>query len=269
MMENQPTLMEQATAAWRQKDYASARLLVKQLIKQDSRNIDAWLLGALVVETREDAIKCYERVLAIDSAHAYAQKKLAQLQGGQPAIPVSSQPEQAVDHEAPSASQLIPKLSQGNWIMVLAGAMALVFCLVVAGVAIWSGVNSKPTGPTPTTEELFNVLYLNARAANSENTVAYMATIHPDSPLYQQTETGMKKAFADYDLEFYFSNLELRSLKPDEARIHFTLSTRKRAGPAFRNNIVIGTMILKPDNGEKWKIFNQELEEIKYEDAGE
>jgi tetratricopeptide (TPR) repeat protein len=266
MMENQSTLMEQAVAAWRQKDYASARLLVKKLIKQDPHNIEAWLLGALVVETREDAIKCYERVLAIDPAHAYAQKKLAQLQG-QSTTPLSSPPDQAVTREAPSASQLLPKLSQGNWIMVLAGVIVAIFCLVVAGVAIFSrGKSSQASVPTPTTDQLFGVLYQNARAANTENVVAYMATIHPDSPLYKQTEAGMKKAFADYDLEYYFSDLELISLKSEEARIHFTLSTRKRAGPAFRNNLVTGTMILKPDNDGKWKIFNQEVEEIKYED---
>ena len=121
----------------------------------------------------------------------------------------------------------------------------------------------KPASPTPTSEQLFDILYRNSRAANEENLAAYMATIHPKSPAYHQTETSLPQLFAVYNLEFYFSNLTVTSLKKNEARIHFTLSTRRLSGPAFRNNVVVGTMILRPDNGV-WKIYTQDVEDVQY-----
>jgi hypothetical protein len=69
--------------------------------------------------------------------------------------------------------------------------------------------------------------------------------------------------FATYDLNFEFYDLTVTSLKSNEAKIHFSLLTRKRAGPDFRNNIVIGMMILRPDDGV-WKIYNQTVEDVQY-----
>ena len=79
MTDNQ-NLFDQAVAAAKQKDFATARTLLKQLLKQEPNNVDAWLLGAYVVESRPDAIRCYERALQIDPDNAYAKQKLAELQ---------------------------------------------------------------------------------------------------------------------------------------------------------------------------------------------
>jgi hypothetical protein len=143
--------------------------------------------------------------------------------------------------------------------------LVVVCCLAVAGVAVFSPDSPllKPAEPTPSADQLFNVLYQNTRAANDENVAAYMATIHPNSPSYRQTESALRDMFSQYDLEFYFYDLQLTSLKSNEARIHFSLSTRKIRGPAFRNNVVVGTMILKPDNGT-WKIYDQVVDDVQY-----
>ncbi len=278
MIDNQ-NLFDQAVAAAKQKDFATARTLLKQLLKQEPNNLDAWLLGAYVVESRSDAIRCYERVLQIDPNHAYARQKLSELQAlppepapvKHPSQPATSQPKavQAKTASPPSATPAAPpeaKSKSSTWIFVLAGVLIVVCCLTVGGIAIVSSGGLSSLGspqPTPTNQQLFDVLHTNAKAGVDEDLDAYMATIHPNSPLYNQTEDTLKDMFAQFDLNFEFYDLTVTSLKSNEAKIHFSLLTRKRAGPDFRNNIVIGTMILRPDNGV-WKIYNQTVEDVQY-----
>jgi hypothetical protein len=107
------------------------------------------------------------------------------------------------------------------------------------------------------------VLYANARAANKEDVTAYMATIHPSSPMYFPTQLAMGPMFEQFDLSFQFYSLSVLSLTPDEASIRFSLRTDKIRGPEFQNNIVTGTMVLKPDNGV-WKIFSQDVDDVDY-----
>ena len=90
-----------------------------------------------------------------------------------------------------------------------------------------------------------------------------MATIHPSSLAAITTRSALEMIFSKYDLRFYFYNLSVVSVSADEAKIHFSLSTDKISGPDFRNNIVTGTMILRPDNGV-WKIYSQEVESTTY-----
>jgi hypothetical protein len=270
MTDNQ-NLFDQAVAAAKQKDFATARTLLKQLLKQEPNNLDAWLLGAYVVESRSDAIRCYERALQIDPQHAYAKQKLAELNSlppepapvKPPGQPAASQPKAV---QAQSASPPEAKSKSSTWMFVLAGVLIGVCCLTVGGISILSsgGLSSLwSSQPMPTDQQLFDVLHENARAGVTEDLDAYMATIHPNSPLYNQTEDTLKDMFAQFDLNFEFYDLTVTSLKSNEAKIHFSLLTRKRAGPDFRNNIVIGTMILRPDNGV-WKIYNQTVEDVQY-----
>jgi tetratricopeptide (TPR) repeat protein len=278
MTDNQ-NLFNQAVAAAKQKDFATARTLLKQLLKQEPNNVDAWLLGAYVVESHSDAIRCYERALQIDPDNAYAKQKLAELQAlppepatvkppVQPAAP-QPKPAQVKTVSPPPAAPPAPpeqKSKSNTWVFVLAGVLIGALCLAVAGIGIISSGGLSNLGaaqPTPTNQQLFDVLHENARAGVTEDLDAYMATVHPGSPMYDQTEEVLKEMFTTYDLDFEFYDLTVTSLKANEAKIHFSLITRKRAGPDFRNNIVIGTMILRPDNGV-WKIYNQEVEDVQY-----
>jgi hypothetical protein len=245
------------------------------------------------VGSPREAIACYQRVLRLDPGHAYARQQLARLQGSpsaaapaQPPIPPPSVPPPAP--AAPAIQSALPPAASGpaqttgpapktpvsstapasrtsNLPVILGASLLGVSCLVLLAIALISptGLSFGPPQPTPSSDELFNVLYQNARAANEENITAYMATIHPDSRSYDSTEAALVDIFAQYNLQFRFYNLELTSLKTNRAEIHFMLSTRKINGPDFRDNIVTGTMILRPDQGV-WKIYNQEVEDIQY-----
>ena len=269
-------LFDQALAAARQGDLATARTVLKQLLKQEPQNIDAWLLGAQVVETNLDAIRCYERILKIDPNHAYAKQKLAQLRPmtpdaqefmsaplanrSTPALPALSQ----TDAEIALAKSKAEK-ARREITIALSGVGVLVCCLVgllVVALPRTGFLQVAQTTP-PSNQELYNVLYSNSRAANDENIEAYMATIHPSSPAMFTTRTALQLIFSKYDLQFYFYNLSVQSVSADEAKIHFSLQTEKIRGPDFRNNIVTGTMTLRPDNGV-WKIYDQVVENTTY-----
>jgi tetratricopeptide (TPR) repeat protein len=302
-MSDDQSLFDQALAAARRKDYAKARNFLIELLRQNPKHLDGWLLAGHVVEKRADAINCYQRVLELDPNHAYAMQELSKLQNRshaavpdvppatiekptvqppthRPAIspvtspkPNSQQPaafpvsSPRTDRQAPAIQPAGATASKphtgkyGKYFLGVAAGLVVMLCLVVLGITIsrWDEVFLNPAAPAPTHDELFNVLYSNARAANDENVPAYMATIHPESPSYNQTERALTDAFAQYDLEFWFFNLSVTKLTSKEAHIHFSLSTKKIRGPAFRDNIVTGTMILRLDNGI-WKIYNQEVE---------
>jgi tetratricopeptide (TPR) repeat protein len=275
MADNQ-NLFDQAVAAAKQKDFASARTLLKQLLKQDPTNLNAWLLGAHVVESRSDSIRCYERALQIDTNNTFAKKKLAELQAlpPEPAPVVHPSPSVATPQTKTSTPKAedIPqappskKSNSTTWIFILAGVLIVTLCLGIGCIGIISSGGLPSLGSSqsaPTDQQLFDVLHVNAQAGIDEDLEAYMATIHPDSPLYDQTEDVLIDLFALYDLDFKFYDMTVTNLKSNEAKIHFSLLTRKRAGPDFRNNIVIGTMTLRPDNGV-WKIYNQEVEDVQY-----
>jgi len=291
MTEDQ-TLFEQALAAARNKDFATARSLLMELLKQNPKHLDGWLLAAHVVDRRSDAIHCWQRVLELDPNHAYARRKLAELQGRPPAAAAASPPapaEKPAAQEAapqpasppvPVAPQAVPptagaartskspaaKPNKGKWLLGLAAGLIVVLCLVALGMGLsqGDGLFASSAQPTPNDQELFNVIYLNAQAANNENIPAYMATIHSKSPMYRQTEKMLQDVFSQYDLSFWFYDLQVTNLTSKEARVHFSLSTTRIRGPSFRDNIVTGTMILRPEDGI-WKIYNQEVENTQYQ----
>jgi len=178
--------------------------------------------------------------------------------------PVESHPPMAAisNQETPP----LPPAPKNGTSWIILGAILLGVCVLAAlGVAVFSSgtLSPGPAQPTPTSDELFRVLYANARAANGEDLATYMTQIHPKSPARAQMEESLKQVFAAYDLDFRFSNLELQSLKKNEAKIHFVLTTKKISGGEFRDNSVTGVMILRPDEGV-WKIYNQEVEDVQY-----
>ena len=141
LMTDNQNLFDQAVAAAKQKDFATARTLLKQLLKQEPNNLDAWLLGAYVVESRSDAIRCYERALQIDPNHAYAKQKLAELQAlppepapVKPPSPASGISAQSCPSQRQQALPAGPSLratrsKSTTWIFVLAGVLIVVCCL--------------------------------------------------------------------------------------------------------------------------------------------
>lgn len=108
-----------------------------------------------------------------------------------------------------------------------------------------------------------SVVMENLRASNAEEIDAYMATIHSRSPLYEQTETSLFTIFRDYDLSYSLDKLELLKAKPTEVQLAFELTTSKLSGPSFRDNTVVGVMILRQEGGQ-WKIYDQQVDQIEY-----
>jgi len=68
--------IEQAKAVASSGDTRRAMAILREIIKQDSRNVDAWLLLADIVENPDQAKQCLERVLKIDPNNQKAQQKL-------------------------------------------------------------------------------------------------------------------------------------------------------------------------------------------------
>ena len=95
----------------------------------------------------------------------------------------------------------------------------------------------------------------NLQAYKSENLTALMDSVHPDSPAREQTEEFSKMAFAMYDIDYEYNNLEIIELSESDATIKLTQTTRKISGPDFKNNRATSIQTLKKHNG-KWKFFN-------------
>ena len=271
-MDRGENLFEQALAAAQQKDLATAQILLKQLLRQEPQNIDAWLLGAHIVETNADAIRCYQRILQIDPNHTYAKQKLAELQPTTStalsinAIPAQAQPISTQPQTEIVKSSVAPtnsKTSRGVIIALIGILVGICICTVIGIAALPNLGFSQVAQKTPTNQELFNVLFRNAKASNTEDIDAYMDTIHPSSAAFLTTRAALELMFSEYDLNFYFYDLQVISVTEKEATIHFSLQTDKIKGPDFVNNIVTGTMTLRPYNGV-WKIYSQKVENTEY-----
>lgn len=79
-MENQPAI-QQAKQAIQVGDHPQALKILRQLLKQQPRNSQAWLLLSEVVDQPEHARQCLERVLQLDPGNAVARQRLSRYQG--------------------------------------------------------------------------------------------------------------------------------------------------------------------------------------------
>ena len=69
----------------------------------------------------------------------------------------------------------------------------------------------------------------------------------------------LETAYSEYDLDTRIYNVKILELSEKEARVSFTLITKKISGPAFRDNQVDGVMILRKE-GQEWKLYSQDPE---------
>jgi hypothetical protein len=117
--------------------------------------------------------------------------------------------------------------------------------------------------PSPTPTDYTAIIYENIRASNAEDKVAYMATIHPNSPSYEVTEQTLDTIFNNYDLSYKISGLSVIEENSREVKLSYILVTRKIRGGDFRDNQIDGTITLRKDGGI-WKIYNQTVDNVKY-----
>ncbi len=282
---------DRAVIAAKEKDYATARKILQELLKQNSKDIDSLLLFALVASKKEYAIKALKRILQIDPSHKIAREKLAQLEPptsihstvkAQPTPPITQPFSEPTEKEKVKETEEFSKYEEKprkdkkkrNWVEpILIGILAC--ACVCIGFALLGEISNKgilpqdaTSVPTPTESQIFAVLHENIDAMNDRSITRYMATIHPDSAVYNQTEEALRESFELFVLKSYIGELEIVSQTSTRVKVSFVLTTRKVSGPAFRENQVIGVMTLKKDknDGNKWKIYSQTTDDVIYLD---
>ncbi len=108
-----------------------------------------------------------------------------------------------------------------------------------------------------------SVIYANAKYMAEENLSASMNTIHPDSPIYENTAKLVQEIFNQFDLKYEIESLEILEETEQEAKVRFVQLTRKVAGNDFTDNRLTGIHTLKKD-GNSWKIFSTVSEDMEY-----
>lgn len=276
-----PSSINQAKAAASSGNTKAALAILRQVIMQDPRNVDAWLVLADIVEKPEQAKECLERVLQIDPNNRIAQQKLLGKQPLQPQDTASPQMPSPATHLDETRQRALPK--QGPVLKkqvqqkkkgftgteIAVGSVIGVLCLCLSILGIASLGNSGVLEPEPTSlpEEITGVMYENIRASNAKDYDGYMATIHSNSPNYNATEEGIKTAFSDeFTLSYRLSDVYVIEQRRNKAVVHFVLTTRLIRGPSgFQDNRVTGEMTLRTED-DAWKIYDQKVIEIDYLD---
>lgn len=76
--------IQQAKKAASQDDIATAQKILKQVISEEPKNVEAWLILADIVKKPEVAERCLQQVLKIDPGNQVAQQKLQRFQSLNP-----------------------------------------------------------------------------------------------------------------------------------------------------------------------------------------
>ncbi len=134
-----------------------------------------------------------------------------------------------------------------------------VFCLLLIGIA-FTACDGKSKDPAIT-----ELMTANMAACQREDMDRAMATVHPDSPMREQTETMLAQVFAAYDLSYTLDSMEILSNDGDVARVRVKQTTRKVDGPAFRDNRIQIVNELRK-SGDDWKLYDSSIENISYLD---
>jgi uncharacterized protein YchJ len=108
-----------------------------------------------------------------------------------------------------------------------------------------------------------SVIYANAKYMAEENLSAVMNTIHPESPVFENTRKLIQEIFNQFDLNYKIERLEILEENQEEARVRFVQVTRKVAGNDFTDNRMKGIHTLMKD-GDSWKIFSTVSEDMEY-----
>jgi tetratricopeptide (TPR) repeat protein len=118
------TIIKQSIEAIKQGDKSNARTLLENVVKNEPRNEEAWLLLAHVAQTQEQARSCLERVLNIDPNNGRAKKQLEKLKAMPSNKQVTLQPVKA-------------KESKAILYLLLIGINALLLVITVLLAGLW------------------------------------------------------------------------------------------------------------------------------------
>lgn len=101
----------------------------------------------------------------------------------------------------------------------------------------------------------------NFNAANEEDVVGYLLTVHFDSPVYSVTQTALQPQFRNYDLAFELLELRLLSLDGDYAIARGKQRVTKLDESDFQDNITEAIYIFRQEAGV-WKLWQQSPLEV-------
>lgn len=109
--------------------------------------------------------------------------------------------------------------------------------------------------PMADKDAIFGVVHEHVHAFEKKDVETVMATIHPESPAYENTKEVLGQMFKSVDLKYELSDLRLESATPEEMKVGFRQKTTKTGGAGqFTDNIVEGIHTLRLDKGT-WKIY--------------
>ena len=110
--------------------------------------------------------------------------------------------------------------------------------------------------------EAINVVKANLAAMQSKNLDAMTATIHSQSPHFEQTKMITQRIFQLYEIRYTLKSCEVESATPDAIRVRFEQVMVKLKGPEeFKSNRVSGVHVLRRDGGQ-WKLWSSEGQKI-------
>jgi len=112
-------------------------------------------------------------------------------------------------------------------------------------------------------EAIKAAVYENLRAMQREDLEAYLATLDPGSPAFEDTKALTQDLFDTYDLKIELNSVQVINTSGNEAKVRVTETTRKIAGPDFKDNITTGIHTLRKSNG-RWKLYISDVEKIEY-----
>jgi ketosteroid isomerase-like protein len=265
-------LLKRGIAAFKSGQNTEARMLFEQALKQDQRNEKAWLWMSCVVETDEDRRACLEKVLAINPSNTAAIRGLEYVGAGErKAVSAENELEQPatqqLHREPPGQTAITSKKSTQQqidwWVIAGLGLLAVLVAAVVLLAFPRGGDQQAAAAAVDAEGEVTAVIYENLAAHNAEDIERYMATVHSKFPGRAETRDTLERMYATYDLKATVKGVEVIAMSKNEAKVSFVLITKKVRGPAFRDNRITGTFILRKE-GDEWKLVNQGIDTIEY-----
>lgn len=128
-------------------------------------------------------------------------------------------------------------------------------------------VACNPLGPNKDEAELLEVIRTNTEYLEAEDVEGYMSTLHPGSPLFEQTRGTLVFMFENFDLDYSIEDTDVLSIDDDFATVRVVQTTRKVSGSEpFRNNRIIAVHTFMRDEQGDWKIAETAFQEIEYLD---
>jgi hypothetical protein len=103
------------------------------------------------------------------------------------------------------------------------------------------------------------VVKANLEAMKKRDIEALTATVHPNSPYFEESKAFAQQQAERYTLLYDLKSAEFDSTKGDTIRVRFVQETRKLMGPPeLQDNRVTGVHVLRRDR-EKWKLWSTEI----------